>query len=51
MISYRVVPDGEWYVVLREEGAAARVLARYLDELEAQEVCRACERATAAPAG
>jgi hypothetical protein len=46
MTTYRVVPDGDWYVVVRDEGAVARVLARYLDELEAQQVCRACEQAT-----
>jgi hypothetical protein len=46
MISYRVIADGDWFVVVRDEGAASRVLARYLDEFEARQVCCACKRAT-----
>jgi hypothetical protein len=45
-VTYRVIADGDWYVVVRDEGPGFRVLARYLDELEANRVRSACEQAT-----
>jgi hypothetical protein len=51
MISYRVITDGDWFVVVRDEDSGSRVLARYLVEVEARQVCCACERATGAHTG
>jgi|tagenome__1003787_1003787.scaffolds.fasta_scaffold14984060_1 hypothetical protein len=47
-MSYRVIADGQWFVVVKVDGEGdRRVLGRFLDQVEAHAVRSACERAAA----